>query len=133
VNQGDAAKPVIKKVKKSPQTADVGDEKQDQVNDLENGVKKTKERVPRPQADAGGKGVEPEQLQRHAEKAKPKFKTPDLDSGEVPKTVKKKAKPAPPEPEQGPEHEDEAASDHNEEEHEGRDYEDDENGDDYHE
>lgn len=133
-DQGDAAKPVIKKVKKSFPPADVGDEKQNQVNELEKRVKKTKKQVPKPQDDAGGNVGQPEQLQHSAEMAKPKFKTPDVDSGETPKTVMKKKKPAPPpEPEQESENEDEAVSHHNEEENQGRDYEDDENEDDYHE
>lgn len=133
-DQGDAAKPVIKKVKKAAPPADVGNEEQNQVNELEKRVKKTKKQVPKPQDDAGGKVRQPEQLQHKAEMAKPKFKTPDVDSGETPKTVMKKKKPAPPpEPEQESENEDEAVSHHDEEEHQGRDYEDDENEDDYHE
>ncbi|KFY91981.1 hypothetical protein V500_04384 [Pseudogymnoascus sp. VKM F-4518 (FW-2643)] len=133
-DQGDAAKPVIKKVKKASPPADVGNEKQNQVTELEKSVKKTKKQVPKPQDDAGGKVGQPEQLQHRAEKAKPKFKTPDVDSGETPKTVMKKEKPVPlPEPEQESENEDEAVSHHNEEEHQDRDYEDDENEDDYHE
>ncbi|KFZ23616.1 hypothetical protein V502_01906 [Pseudogymnoascus sp. VKM F-4520 (FW-2644)] len=132
-DQGDAAKPVIKKVKKASPPADVGNERQNQLNELEKRVKKTKKQVPKPQDDAGGKVRQPEQLQHSAEMAKPKFKTPDVDSGETPKTVMKKKKPAPPEPEQESENEDEAVSHHDEEEHQGRDYEDDENEDDYHE
>ncbi|KFY29192.1 hypothetical protein V491_00145 [Pseudogymnoascus sp. VKM F-3775] len=133
-DQGDAAKPVIKKVKKASPPADVGNERQNQVNELEKRVKKTKKQVPKPQDDAGGKVRQPEQLQHSAVMAKPKFKTPDVDSGETPKTVMKKKKPAPPpEPEQESENEDEALSQHDEEEHQGRDYEDDENEDEYHE
>ncbi|KFZ18834.1 hypothetical protein V502_03930 [Pseudogymnoascus sp. VKM F-4520 (FW-2644)] len=133
-DQGDAAKPVIKKMKKASPPADVGNEEQNQVNELEKRVKKTKKQVPKPHDDAGGKVRQPEQLQHSAEMAKPKFKTPDVDSGEKPKTVMKKKPAPPPEPEQESENEDEVVSNHDDdEEDQGGDYEDNENEDDYHE
>ncbi|KFY67698.1 hypothetical protein V496_01458 [Pseudogymnoascus sp. VKM F-4515 (FW-2607)] len=132
-NQGDAAKPVMNKVKKPSPPADVGNERQNQVNENEKRAKKTKKQVPKPQDDVGGKVKQPEQLQHSAEMAKPKFKTPDVDSGEKPKTVMKKKPAPPPEPEQESDNEDEVVSPYDGDEDQGGDYEDNENEDDYHE
>ncbi|KFY28176.1 hypothetical protein V491_00599 [Pseudogymnoascus sp. VKM F-3775] len=130
-DQGDVAKPVMKQVKKASPPADVGNERQDQVNENEKRIKKTKKQVPKPQDDSGGKVKQPEQLQHSAEMAKPKFKTPDVDSGEKPKTVMNKKPAPPPEPEQESENEDEVVSHYDGEEDQGGDYENNENEDDH--
>lgn len=124
--QGDASKPIIKKVKKASAPSDVETEKRDHVDGFQDEVKKAKKQAPPPQQET-------EKLQNDAEKPKPKFKAPDPHLGETPKLVVKKKKPAapPPELDQEPEHEDEAVSDHDEVDHE--DNEDEGNENEYHE
>ncbi|KFY39142.1 hypothetical protein V495_06123 [Pseudogymnoascus sp. VKM F-4514 (FW-929)] len=126
-SQGDAAKPVMKKVKKASPPADSGNEKQGHLDSLQNGPKEVKKQAPPLQQEP-----EQEKIQKHAEKPKPKFKAPELDVGQAPKSVVKKKKPVspPPELEQELEHEDAAASNHDEVEHE--DDEDDVNENGYH-
>ncbi|OBT75768.1 hypothetical protein VF21_05550 [Pseudogymnoascus sp. 05NY08] len=119
--QGDAAKTVIKKVKNSSPPLDAETETRDHVDGPQNEVKRVTKQAPPPQEEV-------EQLRNNAEKPGPKFKSPDVDSGETPKPVVKKKKPAPPppEPEQEPEH-DEAVSDHDEVEREDNEDEGNEN------
>ncbi|KFY75790.1 hypothetical protein V499_04249 [Pseudogymnoascus sp. VKM F-103] len=123
--QGNAAKTAVKKVKKTSPPVDVETAKRDHVDGTQSEVKRVKKQAPQPLQ-------EPNHFQNDVEKRTPKFKAPDLDFGETPKSVKKK-KPAPPPPEleQEPEREYEAVSDHDEVEH--KDNEDEENKNNYHE
>jgi hypothetical protein len=57
-DQGEVAKQVVKKVKKTSPPADVGNDSQDQVNESDKPVKKTKKRVPKPQDEVDRNGVE---------------------------------------------------------------------------
>ncbi|KFY63205.1 hypothetical protein V496_04125 [Pseudogymnoascus sp. VKM F-4515 (FW-2607)] len=106
-SQGDAAKPVIKKVKKASPPSDFETEKRDHADGAQNEVKRAKKQAPPLQQ-------KPEKFQNDAEKPpKPKFKAPDLDIGETPKPVVKKKGPTAPPPQLEPEleHQDEAVSD----------------------
>ncbi|OBT87577.1 hypothetical protein VE02_04130 [Pseudogymnoascus sp. 03VT05] len=118
---GDAAKTVIKKVKNSSPPLDAETETRDHVDGPQNEVKRVTKQAPPPQEEV-------KQLRNNAEKPGPKFKSPDVESGEKPKPVVKKKKPAPPppEPEQELEH-DEAVSDHDEVEREDNEDEGNEN------